>query len=198
MHAATHDALKMMAAILQCMHTLRICAAFARPPPRCPLVLHMLSQHVPRYEQLATGSETVESALKDMLPEFLNAEIALRTVADISQAIQWLKSTFFYVRVRQAASNVACCAVLCYGTRVLACIASMLLTQPALLLLCLHLQARRNPAHYGVPPQQQKSHEALERWMKEKLVLTAIRELAKHGLASDSVYLCCLLCDRSI
>ena len=47
-----------------------------------------------------TGSETVESALKDMLPEFLNAEIALRTITDVSMAIEWLKGTFFYIRVR--------------------------------------------------------------------------------------------------
>ena len=45
------------------------------------------------------GSETVESSLKGMLPEFLNAEITLRTISDVSQAIQWLKGTFFYTRV---------------------------------------------------------------------------------------------------
>ena len=56
---------------------------------------------MPRYEQLVTGSETVESALKDSMSEFLNAEVALRTVSDVSQAILWLKSTFFYVRVRR-------------------------------------------------------------------------------------------------
>ena len=56
---------------------------------------------MPRYEQLVAGSETVESALKDSMPEFLNAEVALRTVSDVSQAILWLKSTFFYVRVRR-------------------------------------------------------------------------------------------------
>lgn len=47
-----------------------------------------------------TGQETVESSLKDMLPEFLNAEIVLRTITDVSMAIKWLQSTFFYTRVR--------------------------------------------------------------------------------------------------
>jgi ATP-dependent DNA helicase HFM1/MER3 len=56
-------------------------------------------QHVPRYEQLVTGSETVESALKEMLPEFLNAEIALHTITDVTMAIEWIKGTFFYTRV---------------------------------------------------------------------------------------------------
>lgn len=60
----------------------------------------LVLQFVPRYEQLVTGSETVESALKDMLPEFLNAEIALQTITDVAMAIEWLRGTFFYIRVR--------------------------------------------------------------------------------------------------
>lgn len=53
-----------------------------------------------RWSRLVSGAETVESRLKDVLPEFLNAEIALRTVADVGAAAQWAASTFFYVRVR--------------------------------------------------------------------------------------------------
>jgi hypothetical protein len=41
---------------------------------------------VRRYEQLTSGSEVVESRLKEVLPEFLNAEVVLRTVGDVSQA----------------------------------------------------------------------------------------------------------------
>ena len=58
-------------------------------------------QSVPQYEQLVKGSETVESTRKEPLPEYLNAEITLRTITDISRAIDWLKSTFLYVRVRE-------------------------------------------------------------------------------------------------
>lgn len=47
------------------------------------------------------SSEAVESTLADALPEFLNAEIVLGTVPDIATAITWLRSTYFYVRVRR-------------------------------------------------------------------------------------------------
>jgi len=54
---------------------------------------------VPRYQNLLHGAELVESRLKDSFPEYLNAEIALRTVTDVSVAISWLKGSFFYIRV---------------------------------------------------------------------------------------------------
>lgn len=53
-----------------------------------------------RYTQLASNKEDVESTLLTSLPEFLNAEIVLGTVNDVAAAIYWLRSTFFYVRVR--------------------------------------------------------------------------------------------------
>lgn len=49
---------------------------------------------------LSAGAEPVESQLHANLVEYLNAEIVLRTVTDIAQAVHWLKSTFFAVRVR--------------------------------------------------------------------------------------------------
>ena len=58
-----------------------------------------LLQLVPRYQSLLHGAELVESQLKESLPEYLNAEIALRTVTDVSVAIAWLKGSFFYIRV---------------------------------------------------------------------------------------------------
>ena len=33
--------------------------------------------------------------------EHLNAEIALNTITDVTVAIEWLKSTYFYVRIRK-------------------------------------------------------------------------------------------------
>lgn len=57
------------------------------------------------------------------------------------QAVEWLRSTYFYVRVK------------------------------------------RNPAAYGVP--RQPSTEALDRWLKDRLVLATIRELAQHGMVSN-------------
>lgn len=35
------------------------------------------------------------------LIEHLNAEIVLHTITDVSIALEWLRSTFFYVRVKQ-------------------------------------------------------------------------------------------------
>ena len=55
---------------------------------------------VPRYQNLLHGTELVESQLKESFSEYLNAEIALRTVTDVSMAIAWLKGSFFYIRVR--------------------------------------------------------------------------------------------------
>lgn len=63
------------------------------PPSPTPL------QHVHKFEALAGGGEVLESHLVHGLPEFLNAEVALRTVPDVSEAVRWLKSTFMYLRV---------------------------------------------------------------------------------------------------
>lgn len=45
---------------------------------------------------------------------------------------------------------------------------------------------KRNPVHYGVPRQVLQSQEALDRWVKERLVLGPIQELAKHGLVGNA------------
>ncbi len=44
------------------------------------------------------------------------------------------------------------------------------------------VQVRCNPAYYGIPRQVLQSVEALDRWVKEKLLLATIQELAKHGM----------------
>ncbi|KAG7669274.1 putative DExH-box ATP-dependent RNA helicase DExH17 [Nannochloris sp. 'desiccata'] len=54
-----------------------------------------------RYQQLVNSAESVESTLHLSLQEYLNAEIALGTINDLSAAIVWLRSTFLYVRVRR-------------------------------------------------------------------------------------------------
>ena len=58
-------------------------------------------QNVQRYQQLAGGSEQLESQLPDSLPEYINAEVVLRTIKDTCTALAWLKSTFLFVRVRK-------------------------------------------------------------------------------------------------
>ena len=59
----------------------------------------MIVQQVKRYENLLHGAELVESQLKGSFSEYLNAEIALRTIRDVSMAVAWLKGSFFYIRV---------------------------------------------------------------------------------------------------
>ena len=39
------------------------------------------------------------SSLHDHLIEHLNAEIVLNTISDVSVALEWIKSTFLYIRV---------------------------------------------------------------------------------------------------
>ena len=56
-----------------------------RPPTPCPPACPPRPQHVQRYEQLTNGSEVVESTLREVLPEFINAEIMLRTIGDVAQ-----------------------------------------------------------------------------------------------------------------
>lgn len=43
----------------------------------------------------------MESRLGEVITEYMNAEIVLGTVNDPSSALQWLKSTFLYVRARR-------------------------------------------------------------------------------------------------
>ena len=51
--------------------------------------------------KLATGSEMIESSLHVNLIEHLNAEIVLGTILSLDMAMQWLKSTFLYVRIKK-------------------------------------------------------------------------------------------------
>ena len=69
-------------------------------------------QMVPNYRNLLSGTEILESQLRETFPEYLNAEIVLRNVVDLPGAIAWLKSTFLYVRV-SCRTHVAPCGLAC-------------------------------------------------------------------------------------
>lgn len=56
-----------------------------------------------RYEQLSHGLNVVESMLPDALTETLNTEISQKVITNTKEAINWLKGTFFFVRVRKNA-----------------------------------------------------------------------------------------------
>ena len=54
-----------------------------------------------QYEMIANNSRPVESVLLSNLIEHVNAEIALGTIHSLDDALKWLKTTFFYIRVPQ-------------------------------------------------------------------------------------------------
>ncbi|XP_055804712.1 DExH-box ATP-dependent RNA helicase DExH17 isoform X2 [Solanum dulcamara] len=53
------------------------------------------------YENLLSGCELVESQLLPCITEHLTAEIVQLTVSDITGAIEWMKCSFLYVRIRK-------------------------------------------------------------------------------------------------
>ncbi|KAJ3332458.1 Sec63 [Blyttiomyces sp. JEL0837] len=54
-----------------------------------------------KYENLVSGKEIVESSLHQNLIEHLNAEIVLGSISNIELCIEWLKSSFLYVRIQK-------------------------------------------------------------------------------------------------
>lgn len=54
-----------------------------------------------KYEALLSGNQLIESSLHHNLIEHLNAEVVLHTLTDVSIALEWLRSTFFYIRVKK-------------------------------------------------------------------------------------------------
>ncbi|XP_029971671.1 probable ATP-dependent DNA helicase HFM1 isoform X2 [Salarias fasciatus] len=51
-----------------------------------------------KYSKLMSGVEIIESSLHGHLVEHLNAEIVLQTISDVSMALDWIRSTFLYIR----------------------------------------------------------------------------------------------------
>lgn len=49
-----------------------------------------------------------ESQLKGQLAEYLNAEIVLLTISNITAAMEWLRQSFLYVRV-SSETSMSCC-----------------------------------------------------------------------------------------
>uniref|UniRef100_A0A4W4H8W9 Probable ATP-dependent DNA helicase HFM1 n=1 Tax=Electrophorus electricus TaxID=8005 RepID=A0A4W4H8W9_ELEEL len=61
-------------------------------------VIMTRSQTKDKYMQFLNGSETIESSLHTNLVEHLNAEICLHTISDVNMALDWIRSTFLYIR----------------------------------------------------------------------------------------------------
>ncbi|WCJ21015.1 hypothetical protein M5689_003208 [Euphorbia peplus] len=53
------------------------------------------------YENLLSGCEMVESQLLPCVTEHLTAEVVQLTVSDVARAIEWMKCSFLYVRMKK-------------------------------------------------------------------------------------------------
>ncbi|KAF1461892.1 putative ATP-dependent DNA helicase HFM1, partial [Spheniscus demersus] len=51
-----------------------------------------------KYMQMLNSADIIESSLHRHLVEHLNAEIVLHTVTDVTVALEWIRSTFLYIR----------------------------------------------------------------------------------------------------
>jgi len=58
-----------------------------------------------RYRKLLRDGKPIESRLADDLAAHLNAEVALGTVESVPDALDWLETTFYWVRARSAAER---------------------------------------------------------------------------------------------
>jgi len=54
-----------------------------------------------KYQQLSDGLEIIESQLLAQIVETLNTEVSQGVISCASQAIRWIKSTFFFTRVQK-------------------------------------------------------------------------------------------------
>ncbi|XP_053929311.1 probable ATP-dependent DNA helicase HFM1 [Cuculus canorus] len=58
-----------------------------------------------KYIQMLNGADVIESSLHRHLVEHLNAEIVLHTVTNVSVALEWIRSTFLYIRALKNPSH---------------------------------------------------------------------------------------------
>lgn len=59
--------------------------------------------------KLFLGDNVKNFSLHHNLIEHLNAEVVLHTITDVSIALEWLRSTFFYIRVKQNPQHYGQC-----------------------------------------------------------------------------------------
>ncbi|XP_075040145.1 putative ATP-dependent DNA helicase HFM1 [Mixophyes fleayi] len=58
-----------------------------------------------KYVQMLDGADIIESSLHRHLVEHLNAEITLHTITDVNIALEWIRSTFLYIRALKNPSH---------------------------------------------------------------------------------------------
>ncbi|CAN0924504.1 DExH-box ATP-dependent RNA helicase DExH17 [Linum grandiflorum] len=86
---------------------LQMCGRAGRPPfdDTGMVVIMTKRETVHLYENLLSGCEMVESQLLSCVTEHLTAEIVQLTVSDIARAIEWLKCSYLYVRMKKNPEN---------------------------------------------------------------------------------------------
>ncbi|KAG8071458.1 hypothetical protein GUJ93_ZPchr0006g46127 [Zizania palustris] len=82
---------------------LQMCGRAGRPPfdDTGTIIIMTRRETVHLYENLLNGCEMVESQLLTCAVEHLNAEIVQLTVSDITLAIEWLKCSYLYIRIKK-------------------------------------------------------------------------------------------------
>ncbi|XAR51890.1 DNA helicase [Bertholletia excelsa] len=88
---------------------LQMCGRAGRPPFEDTGMVVIMTRRdtVHLYENLLNGSETVESQLLSCVTEHLTAEIVQLTIPDITRAIEWMKCSYFYIRMKKNPENYA-------------------------------------------------------------------------------------------
>ncbi|KAL1280229.1 hypothetical protein QQF64_014829 [Cirrhinus molitorella] len=61
-------------------------------------VIMTQAQTKDKYTNFLSGIDSIESSLHTNLVEHLNAEIVLQTISDVNMALDWIRSTFLYIR----------------------------------------------------------------------------------------------------
>ncbi|XVF14070.1 hypothetical protein REPUB_Repub09cG0025100 [Reevesia pubescens] len=88
---------------------LQMCGRAGRPPfdDTGMVIIMTRRETVHLYENLLNGCEMVESQLLSCVIEHLTAEIVQLTISDITKAIEWMKCSYLYVRMKKNPENYA-------------------------------------------------------------------------------------------
>ncbi|XP_057464272.1 DExH-box ATP-dependent RNA helicase DExH17 isoform X1 [Actinidia eriantha] len=88
---------------------LQMCGRAGRPPfdDTGMVIIMTRRETVHLYENLLSGCEMVESQLLSCVTEHLTAEIVQLTISDITRAIEWMKCSYLYVRMKKKPENYA-------------------------------------------------------------------------------------------
>ncbi|RQO85692.1 hypothetical protein POPTR_001G348200v4 [Populus trichocarpa] len=87
----------------------QMCGRAGRPPfdDTGMVIIMTRRETVHLYENLLSGCEMVESQLLSCVTEHLTAEIVQLTVSDIARAIEWMKCSYLYVRIKKNPEHYA-------------------------------------------------------------------------------------------